>query len=224
MDLAGLYFLSYLLGSVPTAYLIGRLARGVDIRRFGSGNVGGSNLYRQAGKKWVVLLSIFEIFVKGAMPIWLGRYVLDLELSSPSLIIAPLLTVAGNNWSFFLRFQGGRGITVAMGTLLAISPKLLAIAALIGIGGWVLTRSSGIWVLLALLSLPVWALIIGKPDMVSWYCVGLLGLVVLKRLLSNWTAPPKDLPLTKVLFNRLLRDRDVDDRAEWVQRAPGGTK
>ncbi len=81
MDLAGLYALSYLLGSVPTAYLIGRLAKGVDIRQFGSGNVGGSNLYRQAGKKWVVLLSTFEIFVKGAMPIWVGRYVLDLELS-----------------------------------------------------------------------------------------------------------------------------------------------
>ena len=223
MDLAGLYVFSFLLGSVPTAYLIGRFAKGVDLRRYGSGNVGGSNLYQQAGKKWVVILSIIEIFAKGAMPVWIGRYVLDLELSSVSLIIAPLLTVGGNNWSPFLRFQGGRGITVAIGTLLALSPILLAIAAVIGIGGWGLTRSSGIWVLLALATLPVWALIISEPGMLSWYCVGLLGLVVLKRLLSNWTAPPKDLPLAKVLFNRFLRDRDVDDRAEWVRRVPGRT-
>ena len=136
------------------------------------------------------------------------------------LALAPLLAIAGNNWSVFLRFQGGRGIAVAAGTLLALSPLLLVLSAIVAIGGWALTRSSGVWVLICLALLPAWSILRGDPLMVSLYCAGLLALVVLKRLLSNWTPFPADQPRNKVLFNRLFHDRDVDDRAEWVRRVP----
>ena len=53
MDLVLLYISAYLLGSIPTAYLIGRIVKGVDIRGYGSGNVGSANLYEHVGKKWV---------------------------------------------------------------------------------------------------------------------------------------------------------------------------
>jgi glycerol-3-phosphate acyltransferase PlsY len=224
MEVAGLYVLSYLLGSIPTAYLIGRLVHRVDIRDYGSGNVGGTNVFYHFGKRWSVPLEIFEIFVKGGLPVWLGLYVFGLERSSALLPAAPLLAVVGHNWSPYLKFQGGRGIAVVVGSLLALSPLVFAGFAVVYLPGWALTRSSGVWVLISLVSLPAWAVIFGTPVVISYYCVGALALVVLKRLLSNWTPFPEDLPKGKVLFNRLFLDRDVDDKAEWVHRIPQGSE
>ena len=221
MDIAGLYIFSYLVGAVPTAYLIARLVKGVDLRRYGSGNVGASNLFYQMGRKWVLPLVLFEVLIKGVLPIWTGQYVLGLERSSGFLMVAPLLAITGNNWSVFLRLQGGRGIAVATGTLLGLSPLILVPAFLVvAVGGWAVTRGSGVWVLIALTLLPVWAVLSGDPLAIRLYCVGLLALVVLKRLVSNWTPLTEDLPKKKVLLNRLLRDRDVDRRAQWMDRGP----
>ena len=220
MDIAGLYIFSYLVGAVPTAYLIARLVKRVDLRRYGSGNVGALNLFHQVSSKWVFPFGLFEVLIKGALPIWTGQYLLGLERSSGLLIVAPLLAITGNNWSVFLRLQGGRGIAVAGGTLVGLSPLILVPAFVVAVGGWAITRSSGVWVLIALALLPVWAVLRGDPLAISLYCVGLLALVVLKRLVSNWTPLPEDLPKKKVLLNRLLRDRDVDDRAQWVGRVP----
>jgi len=220
MDIAGLYIFSYLVGSIPTAYIIARLVKKVDLRRYGSGNVGSSNLFYHVSRKWVVPLGLFEVLIKGALPVLTGHYLLGLERASGWLMVAPLLAITGNNWSVFLRFQGGRGIAVASGTLLALSPIILVLAFVVAVGGWAITRSSGVWVLVALVLLPAWAGFI-DPLAVSLYCVGLLALVVLKRLVSNWTPLPEDIPRRKVLLNRLLRDRDVDDRAQWMDRVPG---
>ena len=215
-----MYIFSYLVGAVPTAYLIARLAKGLDIRRYGSGNVGGANLFQLTGKGWVVPMGIFEIFIKGASPVWIGQYLIDLDRSSGLLMVAPLLAVAGHNWSPYIKFRGGRGIVVAGGSLLALAPWVLAAFLVVILAGWAVTRSSGVWVLIALATLPLWAVVAGDPIVISWYCAGVLALVVLKRLLSNWTPPPKGLSRRKVLFNRLFRDRDLDDRAEWVSRTP----
>ena len=74
MEIAALYILSYLVGAVPTAYLIGKLVRGLDLRTYGSGNVGGANLFYHVGKGWVVPLGVFEVLVKGRLS-HLGRSV-----------------------------------------------------------------------------------------------------------------------------------------------------
>jgi glycerol-3-phosphate acyltransferase PlsY len=224
IEIAGLYILAYLVGSIPTSYLLGKLARGIDLRQYGSGNVGGSNLARHAGKRWLVPLGLFEILIKGALPVVIAQHLLGLERASVQLLIAPLLAIAGHNWPIFLKFQGGRGIAVFSGALLALAPLLLAAFALVFLAGWLATRSSGVWVLVSLALLPVWAIIIGESSMISWYCAGALALVVLKRLLSNWNPFPEEMPRKKVIFNRLFRDRDVDDRAAWIQRVPGKTK
>jgi acyl phosphate:glycerol-3-phosphate acyltransferase len=224
IEIAGLYIFAYLVGSVPTAYLIGKLARGIDLRQYGSSNVGGSNLVYHVGKRWLVPLGFFEVLVKGALPVLVGQHLLGLERASPQLLIAPLLAIAGHNWPVFLKFQGGRGVAVLSGTLLALAPLLLAAFAVVFLAGWLSTRSSGVWALISLALLPIWAVIIGEPSMISWYCMGALGLVVLKRLLSNWSPFPQEVPRKKVLFNRLFRDRDVDDRADWITRVPEETK
>lgn len=223
MAIVGLYIYAYLLASVPTAFLIGKLVRGIDIREYGSGNLGGSNIAQQAGKRWLLPLGIFDILIKGASPVLIGHYILGLDQNSLALLLAPTLAVVGHNWSVFMRFQGGRGIAVIAGVLMALSPLLIGAFLLVFMVGWLITRSSGIWVLLALTALPLWALLAGQPASVSWFCVGILILVILKRLLSNGGPMPQGLPLRQVLLNRLLKDRDVDDRAEWINRVPAAT-
>ena len=220
MELAALYAYSYLIGAVPTAYIIGKLVRGIDIREFGSGNVGGSNVFYNVGKGWTLPLGLFEVFVKGGSPVWIGLYVLDLERPSVSLIGAPLLAIAGHNWSLFLKFTGGRGIAVASGVLLALAYRELIVFVAIAVGGWVIFRSSGIWVLISLLLLPFWSLLFGEPMAVTWFCVGLLALVAVKRLTSNWSPFPEGVPIGLVLLNRVTKDRDISAREDWIHRRP----
>ena len=224
MEVAGLYILSYLVGAVPAAYIIGKTVKGVDLRGYGSGNMGSTNVFHHVGRKWAVSLGVLEILVKGALPVWIALYVLGWDRSSAVLIGPPLLAVAGHNWSIFIKFQGGRGLAVGTGALLGLSPILLVAFAVVSIGGWSVTRSSGVWVLIALALLPFWSFIAREPATITFFSLGLVLLTVLKRLLSNWTPLPEGLPKAKVLFNRLFRDRDVDDKADWVRRVPQGTK
>ncbi len=222
MELAGLYLYAYLLGAVPTAYIIARLAKGIDIRQFGSGNVGGTNLYYNVGKRWVVPLGLFDLFVKGGSPVWIGMYALDMDRSSPALMGAPLAAIFGNNWSLFLRFTGGRGMTVAIGALFVLAFWQLLAFIGVAFGGWLIFRSSGVWTYISLLALPLWSLLLGEPLAITWFCIGILGLVTAKRLTSNWNPLPESEPKSEVLFNRLFRDRDLARRDKWLDRQPGG--
>ena len=238
MGLALVYFYSYLIGSVPTSYLLGRLVKGIDIRKYGSGNVGGTNVFFHVGKLWVVPLALFELFVKGASPIWIGILVLDVDVKGPAdawiinyifgfdrnsaaLVGASLLSIVGNNWSIFLKFQGGRGLVVGLGAFSAMAFYQLWIYAAVSLLGWCIFRNAATVILVSLLLVPLWTYIIGQPSIMILYCFGVLTLVVLKRLVSNWTPMPKGIPNRRVLLNRFLRDRDVDSREDWVYRMPG---
>ena len=222
MELAGLYLYAYLLGSVPTAYIIARLAKGIDIRQYGSGNVGGTNLFYNVGKAWVVPLGLFDLFVKGGSPVWIGIYAMDMEKSSPALMGASLTAIFGNNWSIFLKFTGGRGMTVAIGALFVLAFWQLIAFIGVAFGGWLIFRSSGVWTYIALLALPLWSLLFGEPLAITWFCIGILGLVTAKRLTSNWISLPESVPKGEVFFNRLFRDRDLARREEWLAGHPCG--
>ena len=112
---------------------------------------------------------------------------------------------------------------MAGGTLLVLAPFLAIACAVIAIGGWKITKSSGLWVLISLIVLPLLAYLIQDNMNLVWYCFGLLGIVVLKRLSANWTPFPGGVSRKRVLFNRLVRDRDVSDRTGWVRRIPEGS-
>lgn len=229
MEIVALYIAAYLLGSIPTAYIIGRLVRGIDIRRYGSGNVGAGNVLQHIGKRWFIPQMISDALIKGAGTVWFSVYVVGIDWNSPLLTAPPLLALTGNNWSPLLKMQGGRGLGIAAGTLLAFSPAILGIVLLIYFGGYLLIREAGVWALLALVLLPVLFFFFPAGMKMAdgltmvWYSLGVMGLVVLKRLLANWAPLPGDIPRWKVFSNRLVRDRDVDDRTQWVERIPGAT-
>ena len=221
-----LYLYAYLIASIPTANIIARLVKGIDLRDYGSGNVGGSNLSQHVGTWWVIPMGFIDVFLKGSSAIWIGHYVpfFGWELTSAELVGAGLIAVAGHNWSLYLRFRGGRGIAVAIGAMYAIAKWQMSLFAGVALLFWLMSRSSGVSVYLSLLLLPLWTLVpwepLRQPLVVTWFMVGVIGLVTAKRLLSNWTPFPEGIPKKRVLFNRLFRDRDIMPRDEWVYRTP----
>ena len=100
---------AYLVGSIPTSYLVGRLAKGIDIREHGSRNIGVSNLTAQVGAYWAAPVITFDILVKGALPVVIASdRILGLGLDVE--VAAGLAGIVGHNWSIFSGFKGGRGM------------------------------------------------------------------------------------------------------------------
>ncbi|HCP60663.1 MAG TPA: hypothetical protein DIT43_03815, partial [Dehalococcoidia bacterium] len=109
----------YLLGSIPTAYIISRRVTGKDIRRLGGGNVGGLNTYREVGMLPALIVGIGDIG-KGAAAVAIAYWLL--EVSPLFVMLAGLAAVIGHNWMLFLKFSGGKGMGAAFGALLVLMP------------------------------------------------------------------------------------------------------
>ena len=110
----------YLFGAVPTAYVIARWVRGIDIRTYGSGNVGASNIGHHLGRGYGVLVGIADALVKGVVPVLVVR-AMGHDLTDQAL--AGIGSIVGHNWSIYLKFSGGRGLSVIMGSLLVLAWK-----------------------------------------------------------------------------------------------------
>jgi len=128
---------AYLMGSIPTSYLVGRL-HGIDLREHGSGNLGGTNAYRVMGPGAgvpVVLVDVAKGFVPAYFfPSWDGSAVGDLAL------LYGLAAIAGHVWSVFMRFRGGKGVATGAGVLVALAPTSALIGLLVWIGVVSITR------------------------------------------------------------------------------------
>ncbi|PZC49803.1 MAG: glycerol-3-phosphate acyltransferase PlsY [Chloroflexi bacterium] len=212
--------LAYLIGSIPMAYLIGRTLKKIDIRRYGSGNVGTSNIWVHVGKWVAIPLAAFDIFVKGAFPVYLAQ---EVATNSWIVVLAGLATVAGHNWSLYLKFTGGRGITVVLGVLLVLAWKELAIGLGITLVGWLISRSSALWVGISVALIPVLSVVFGEPLYVKVLCVALLVIAAVKRVMSNRDATGQRTSWRNVFLQRLIYDRDVASRDDWIYRAPPET-
>lgn len=108
---------SYLLGSIPTGYIVGALA-GVDIRKLGSGNVGATNVARVMGKERGLLTLIADVG-KGFIPVFVADW---LGFSHTTVALVAVLAFLGHLYPVFLKFQGGKGVATALGALLALAP------------------------------------------------------------------------------------------------------
>jgi glycerol-3-phosphate acyltransferase PlsY len=104
---------SYVLGSLPTSYIMSRITVRHDIRRMGDENAGAANAYRELGAKVGILVGIIDA-VKGSAVILIAQAV---NMSQPIVLIAGLAAVVGHNWPIFLGFRGGRGVSTTLGIL-----------------------------------------------------------------------------------------------------------
>jgi len=154
---------SFLLGAIPFGLLIGRL-HGIDVRTIGSGNVGAMNVGRILGRKWFVVVFVLDL-LKGLIPTLTGGWLLTfyaIEVSIPTLMIARLLvgfaSILGHNYSPFLKFRGGKGVSTSLGVALGVYPDL-TLPAVLAFGVWAagfsLTRMSSVGSILGGISFPL---------------------------------------------------------------------
>jgi acyl phosphate:glycerol-3-phosphate acyltransferase len=121
-----LVFVAYLLGSVPTGYILGAWA-GIDVRKAGSGNVGATNVARVVGKRHGIFTLVADT-AKGFIPV-----ILALNLGLPAIVTAfvGIAAFLGHLYPVFLRFQGGKGVATALGVFLGLAPWATLVLAVI---------------------------------------------------------------------------------------------
>jgi len=135
--------ISYLIGSVPTAYIFGKCLKGIDIRQHGSGNVGATNAFRVLGKGPGLLIFILDI-LKGVLAVALTSSLFGLD-QPLVLVLLGIAVVGGHNWTLFLQFKGGKGMATSLGVLIGLTVKIAAIRP-------VLVLSVIIWIFTFILS------------------------------------------------------------------------
>lgn len=118
----------YLLGSIPSSYIMGRLLKGIDLREHGSGNLGAANTFRILGAKAAIPVLLFDVG-KGFLAVKLVSFA---GTGGIALILAAaLVVILGHNNSVFMRFSGGKGVGTTSGAFLAMSPLAVGICFLI---------------------------------------------------------------------------------------------
>ena len=214
---------AYLLGSVPAAYLAAKWSRGIDLRQYGSGNVGASNLLTITSKWIAIPVIIFDVG-KGAVMIWATTQLIGPEAVAQQVTVG-LAVIIGHNWPVFLRFYGGRGALTTIGVLLILTPLLalilLAIAFLFSPFGQLALGTT-----VAMVALPLFSWFFSQPLRIEEplpLTLGFLAIFII-LLIRRLTAPRTSLSASvtpgQLIINRLLFDRDIRDREAWIKRQP----
>lgn len=208
VQVLGLALLGYLVGSIPSGWLVVRLLRGRDLRVEGSGNIGTANVYRSAGALPAILTFLGDI-LKGAIPVLLG-YLAGYPLGSLELALIGLTPVIGHTWPVFLRFRGGKGVATSGGVMLLLATPVVLVAvavwAVIAKGTRYASLASLVSVavgMVCLIALRFWYPFV-SPSPVQWPTVALgaiLVALVYLRHIKN--------------IGRLLRGREIQ-----LRRAP----
>ena len=159
--------MSYLVGSIPTAYIGGRLMKGIDIRRHGSGNVGATNAFRVLGKIPGTIVLMVDVLKGVVGPTILADYLgSDRILERAALGLAAVL---GHSFSVFLKFKGGKGVATSLGVLIGLTitmpmiRPILMIAILVWLGVFLLTGFVSLASLVSVTVVPFATVIFNQP-------------------------------------------------------------
>jgi glycerol-3-phosphate acyltransferase PlsY len=128
--------IGYLLGSVPTAYIVSRLRKGIDIRTIGTGNMGGANVMREIGVGEGILVCFIDI-LKGAGAILIAR---ALNATEPWVLGAGFVALVGHNFPMFVGFRGGRGTATCIGVFLMLAPNAALVTLVVVVIPFFVTR------------------------------------------------------------------------------------
>ncbi len=159
-------FAAYLLGSVPSGYWIGLIVAKVDVRTLGSHNIGATNVARNLGLKWGVLVLMIDM-LKGAVPVFvaLNIWPAEAKLGSIRIALVALAAFLGHLSSPFLSFRGGKGVATAVGIALVLFPKAALPSILVFFLVTWLWRYVSLGSIMAISTLPIFALLLGYSPM-----------------------------------------------------------
>ena len=212
---------AYLLGSVPVSYIVAKLSRGIDLRQYGTGQVGAGNLWRLTSWRLALPIAIFDL-IKGLVMVWVAQ-LMGLDIAQQ--LAVGLAAIIGHNWPVFLRFSGGRGVGTTIGVIIILpiindmTPwgTIAFLAALII--GTLIMRSSPVPVFVGVAVLPLVSWFY-EPLSVTLGFLAMFLIIVIKRLTAPRSGEAALVGKRQLLLNRLLFDRDIMDRKAWMYRVP----
>ena len=156
-------FASYIIGSFPTSIIMGRVTQGIDIREHGSGNAGGTNVFRVLGWKPALVVVVFDVF-KGWLP---ASYLAKMFFEATQLpdlglfqILCGFCAVLGHTYTIFAGFKGGKGVGTLAGMLIAMFPVAVPLCILVFAITLILTGYVSVGSIIASASLPIFLLIL----------------------------------------------------------------
>ena len=212
-----LIILAYLIGSIPTAIIISKRFFGIDIRDYGSGNMGATNAFRVMGPKFGTIIMVLDI-LKGMAAVglfWLLPYYINNELERTNFMMGlGLAAVIGHIFPVFANFKGGKGVATLLGMLIAVQP----IVAVCCVGVFVLvlylTRYVSLSSILGAIMLPVCVLWIWNEDELSYRIFALLVAVLVivthqKNIGRLLKGNENRVPIFKYRDRRKSRNRGV---------------
>jgi glycerol-3-phosphate acyltransferase PlsY len=171
--------ISYLIGSVSAAYLVCKKYYGLDIRKYGSGNPGTTNVFRVVGKKAAAIVYVAD-FMKGFLVALIAKLIWGDTLG----LFCGLFVIIGHDWSLFLNFNGGKGIATSMGVAFALAPKAAVFSTAVGIIAIAATRYVSLGSILGSGSFPVFLMIMKYPSVFVTYGL-LIAIIAIYRHKSN---------------------------------------
>ncbi|MDN5277616.1 MAG: acyl phosphate:glycerol-3-phosphate acyltransferase [Clostridiales bacterium] len=169
----------YLLGSIPPSFLAGKIARNIDIRQYGSGNAGATNVLRVLGVKAGIVVFLADI-LKGVLATLIGRWM----AGETGAALAGFAAIVGHNWPVFLNFRGGKGIATSFGVLLVLFPLISAILFVVGVIIIAITGYVSLGSITAAILFPILLVIFGYDWKMVLFGV-LVGGLALYRHRSN---------------------------------------
>lgn len=148
---------AFLLGSIPFAFIFAKQIKGIDLRKWGSGNPGATNALRLLGIPYGILILTLDI-IKGALPVYFSYTYLSFEANLDQTVfafLAGIFAVAGHIWSPFLGGKGGRGVATFIGVFAVIYPYGVLVSAIIAVVIILFTRTVSAGSLTGSLILPI---------------------------------------------------------------------
>lgn len=174
--------LAYVIGSIPTGYIVVKVAKNEDIRKIGSGSTGATNVKRVMGKKWFFIVLLLDA-LKGATPVFLAQILVNAFANiGLAPVIAAIFVILGHSKSIFLKFTGGKSVASGVGTIIALSPLVGLTTASI----WALITYTSKYVslgsIIALALSPFIMYLFNQPVCYIIYCaIGAIYIIYLHR-------------------------------------------
>jgi glycerol-3-phosphate acyltransferase PlsY len=183
-----LLLVAYLLGSIPSGYLIGRWVANIDVRTLGSKNIGATNVARSLGLPWGLLVLLLDM-AKGALPVVLALSIWSGGPGRDAFVVALVALAAffGHLSSVFLHFRGGKGVAITFGISLVLIPKAALASFAIFLAVTLIWRYVSLGSLTSLVTLPAWVALTGY-NLIYLALSSVFALFVVIRHRSNITA------------------------------------
>ena len=208
---------AYLLGSVPAAYLTAKWLRGMDIRQYGSGNVGITNLLGLTSKQAGIPVIIFDLG-KGTVMVWAAQLA---GLNIGQQVIVGLAAIMGHNWPVFLRFSGGRGVLTTLGLVLILPllnnslPWVVLVFGAIFLFNALIIHNVPLGVGAGIAALPLASWGFGEPLPLTLGYLAMFLILAIRRLTAQHPVRDTSISKNQLLLNRLFFDRDIRSKEAW---------